>query len=121
MIFNGGGADGMGHLNQVQELLPLVNNGGTTVLATLWQLHTNFKHRTAGHMISNPPQQVGETSFLHRHKCLSQVVLSTALLSKPISDSHTAQTDLKLAIFLLGVLGLQEWYLTQGFYLFIFP
>lgn len=55
----------MGHLNQVQELLPLVNNGGTTVLATLWQLHTNFKHWTAGHVISKSTQQVSETSFLH--------------------------------------------------------
>lgn len=102
----GGCAEGIGHLNQVQELLPLVNNGGTTILATLWQLHTNFKHRTTGHVISKSTQQVCETSFLHCHKCLSQIFPSTVLLSKPISESHTAQTDLKLAIFLLGVLGL---------------
>lgn len=74
MIFNGGVcAEGMGHLNQVQELLPLVNNGGTTVLATLWQLHTNFKHWTAGHVISKSTQQVSETSFLHTTVFVSDI------------------------------------------------
>lgn len=111
MVFNGGGAEGMGHFK---------SGSGTIAPGKQWRSHClshpvaaphfgNLKHRTTGTpciiLHANTAGQ-RQASFQHRHKCLSEIFPSTVLLSKPRSESHTTQTDLKLVIFLLGVLGL---------------